>query len=179
VLFVISKWIDFSLLNRSYEVVSPLSTVDNEAPFVFIAIGVIISAIPGAFMEELGWRGFALPRLQTRNNALIASVILGVIWGAWHIPSMIFFGETNILNITWAVVNFIPVTILFTWLYNNTQGSLLLVALFHASLQYSNNFLGTIPSGTADIITWMVAIFVLISSGANNLSKSSERIQSE
>jgi len=56
---------------------------------------------------------------------------------------------------------------------------LLLVMLFHASLQYSNNFLGTIPGGTADIITWLVAMIVLISTGVNHLSRSNERIQSD
>ena len=92
---------------------------------------------------------------------------------------MIFFGETNFLNITWAMVNFIPATLLFTWLFNNAKGSLLLVTLYHASVQYSNNFLGVIPTQTANILTWLVAIVVLIVAGANNLSKTSERIQSE
>jgi len=167
-LFFFAKWID-SLIGNTYEVVSPLTTV--EGPIFFVGLAVVISAIPGAFMEELGWRGFALPRLQINNNALIASVILGLIWGAWHIPSMIFFGETNTLNIIWSVANFIPVTILFTWLYINTEGSLLLVTLFHASTQYSNNFLGTVPTMTANIATWVVAIITLFVFGMRNLSK--------
>ena len=159
-LFFVSKLID-SVMGNTYDVVSPLASVQIDAPFIFIIIGVIVSAIPGAFMEELGWRRFALPMLQIKNNALMASIILGLIWGIWHIPSMIFFGETNALSITWAVVNFIPATILFTWLYNNTQGSLLLVTLLHASTQYSNNFLGMIPTETANIISWIVAIVIL------------------
>ena len=177
-LFFFAKWID-SLFSKTYEVVSPLTSVNIDAPIIFVIIGVIISAIPGAFMEELGWRGFALRKLQSRNTALIASVILGLVWGAWHIPSMLFFGETNTLNIIWSVVNFIPATILFTWLYNNTQGSLLLVTLFHASTQYSNNFLGTVPTETANIINWLVIIVILFVFGTKNLSKDSERIQSD
>lgn len=175
-LFLFAKWID-GLLGNTYEVTSPLSSVNIDAPIIFVIMGVIISAIPGAFMEELGWRGFALPKLQGKNTALIASIILGLIWGVWHIPSMVFFGETNALSIIWAVVNFIPATILFTWLYNNTQGSLLLVTLFHASTQYSNNFLGMIPTETANIISWIVAIVILFVFGMKNLSKDSERIQ--
>jgi len=177
ILFFIAKWIDV-LLGNIYEVNSPLTT-GVDAPIAFVIPVVIITAIPGAFIEELGWRGFALPRLQNKNTALVASIILGSIWGVWHIPSMLYFGETNGLTIGLAVLNTIPLAILFTWLFNNTQGSLLLVTLFHASLQYSSNFLGTIPSGTADIITWLVAIIVLIITGANHLSKSTERIQSE
>jgi len=174
-LFFFAKWID-SLFGNIYEVVSPLTTV--EGPIFFVGLAVVISAIPGAFMEELGWRGFALPRLQIKNNALIASIILGLLWGAWHIPSLIFFGETNTLNIIWSVANFIPVTILFTWLYNNTQGSLLLVTLFHASIQYSNNFLGVIPTETANIVNWLVAIVIMAVFGLKNLSRLSERVQS-
>jgi membrane protease YdiL (CAAX protease family) len=177
-LFFFAKWVD-GLFGNAYEVVSPLASVNIDVPIIFVIIGVIISAIPGALMEELGWRGFALPKLQSGNTALIASIILGLIWGAWHIPSIIFFGETNALNIIWSVANFIPVTILFTWLYNNTQGSLPLVTIFHASTQYSNNFLGTVSTGTANIVTWLVAIIIMFVFGMNNLSKDSERIQSD
>lgn len=179
VLFYVSKWIDFTILDRSYEIISPLSIVDIEAPFIVIAIGVIISAIPGAFMEELGWRGFALPKLQGKYNALVASIVLGLIWGIWHFPSMLYFGETNALDIIWAVANFIPATILFTWLFNNTTGSFLLVTLYHASVQYSNNFLGVIPTQTTNLLIWLGAIVILVVTGAINLSKSNERIQSE
>ena len=179
ILFYVSKWIDFSLLGRSYEVVSPLSTLDIEAPFVFIAISVIISAIPGAFMEELGWRGFALSKLQYKYNALIASIILGLIWGLWHIPSIMYLEGTDVLNIVWAVVNTVSATILFTWVYNNTKGSLLLVTLFHASIQYSENFLGVIPSQTANLLKWLVVIVIVMVVGSANLSKSNERIQSD
>ena len=79
-LFFFARWID-TLFGNTYEVVSPLTTV--EGPIFFVGLAVVISAIPGAFMEELGWRGFALPCLQIKNNSLIASVILGLLWGAW------------------------------------------------------------------------------------------------
>ena len=178
VIFAVSKWIDFSLLDQTYDVISPLSTTDIDAPFIFIVIGVIISAIPGAFMEELGWRGFALPRLQSKNTALAASIVLGLIWGAWHIPAIMFEEGTDVLNIVWAVVNTVSVTILFTWIYNNTKGSLLLVTIFHASIQYSMNFLGVIPSQTANLLKWLAVIVIVIVAGPANLSKSNERIQS-
>jgi uncharacterized protein len=176
VLFIVARWID-SLFGNTYEIISPLSSVD--APIAFVVPVVIITAIPGAFMEELGWRGFALPRLQNKNNALFASIILGLIWGIWHIPSMMYFGGANAWNITWAVLNFIPATLLFTWLFNNTKGSLLLVTLYHASVQYSNNFLGVIPTQTANYLLWLTVIFILVIAGTDNLSKSSERVQSE
>lgn len=178
-LFFVSKWIDFSLLGRSYEIVSPLASVNIEAPFIFIAIGVITSAIPGSFMEELGWRGFALSRLQNRNTALTASIILGLIWGAWHIPAIMYLEGTDVFNMVLAVVNTIAVTILFTWIFNNTQGSLLLATLFHMSIQYSENFLGIIPTQTPELLKWLVAILVVVIARAENLSKSDKRIQLE
>jgi uncharacterized protein len=176
VLFFAAKLID-GLFGNHYLIESPLAATQLPYPVAFVIPSIVISAIPGAFMEELGWRGFALPRLQLKNTALIASVILGLVWGLWHIPSMIFFGQTDVLSIGLAVINFVPATILFTWLFNNTKGSLLLVTLFHASIQYSNNFLGVIPTQTANILTWLVAIAVIVLAGVNHLSKGSEHVQ--
>lgn len=176
VLFFVAKWVD-GLFGIHYLVESPLAATQLPYPVAFVIPSIVISAIPGAFMEELGWRGFALPRLQVKNTALIASVILGLVWGLWHVPSMIFFGEQSALNISVAIINFIPGTILFTWLFNNTRGSLLLVTLFHASTQYSNNFLGVIPTQTANILTWLVAIAVVLFTGINHLSRKNERVQ--
>jgi membrane protease YdiL (CAAX protease family) len=175
-LFLTTKFID-GLFGNSYEVASPLASLTGQAPIAFVIPVIVISAIPGAFMEELGWRGFALPRMQDKTTALAASVILGFVWGIWHIPSMIFFGQTDILSITLSVINFIPGTILFTWLFNNTKGSLLLVTLFHASTQYSNNFLGVIPTQTANILVWLVAITIVALTGVTNFSKTIERVQ--
>ena len=176
VLFFAATLLD-SLFGNTYQVTSPLASVFIDAPIVFIAIGMVISAIPGAFMEELGLRRFALPRMQDRTTALTASVILGFVWGVWHIPSMIFFGQTDALGIAIAVINFIPGTILFTWLFNNTKGSLLLITLYHASTQYSNNFLGVIPTQTANILVWLAAITIVALTGATNFSKTIERVQ--
>ncbi|MFZ5857631.1 MAG: CPBP family intramembrane glutamic endopeptidase [Chloroflexota bacterium] len=176
VLFFAAKLLD-SLLGKTYQVTSPLASVSIDAPIIFIVLGVIISAIPGAFMEELGWRGFALPRMQHKTTALTASILLGFVWGVWHIPSMIFFGQTDVLSIALSVINFIPGTIIFTWLFNNTKGSLLLVTLFHASTQYSNNFLGVIPTQTANILVWLVAITIVVLTDVTNFSKTSKRVQ--
>jgi len=180
ILFISAKWID-GLLGNSYEVVSPLAGLPY--PIAFVIPSIVISAIPGAFMEELGWRGFALPRMQTKtrmfpeSNAMSASVTLGFIWGLWHLPSMLYFGQTDSLSIGLAILNFIPGTILFTWLFNNTKGSLLLVTIFHASIQYSNNFLGIIPTQTSNILTWLAAIAVVALTGITNFSKTVDRVQ--
>ncbi len=78
--------------------------------------------------EEIGWRGFALPRLLPRFNAVTASVILGIIWGAFHVP--LYWGRP-----VFVVLNFgltIPFSVVLTWLFLRTGGSVLLSTVLHA-----------------------------------------------
>jgi membrane protease YdiL (CAAX protease family) len=175
-LFFAAKWMD-SLIGNTYEITSPLAQVSG--PIAFVIPVVIVMALPGSFAEELGWRGFALPKLQKKYNALTASAMIALLWGIWHIPSMLYIGENSWATIVNNIFDFIPVTIVYTWLYNNTKGSLLPVTLFHASQQYSNNFLGTIPTSTDGALMWLVAFVVLALTHAANLSRKNERIQSE
>lgn len=82
--------------------------------------------------EELGWRGFALPRLQDRYNALIASLVIGFFWALWHLP--LFFQPDSYqaqMGPLIYLVDTFTLSILFTWLYNSSGGSVLLAVLFH------------------------------------------------
>lgn len=81
--------------------------------------------------EEIGWRGFVLPRLQARYSALAAALIVGGIWSIWHLPK--FISDWDWLQFAWFSLRWLSRSILLTWLYNNSAGSLLLVTLFHAS----------------------------------------------
>ena len=80
--------------------------------------------------EEVGWRGYALPTLQARYGALLSSVILGATWTSWHLP--LFFspsvGSYNDLSFFVFVAFAVPLTILITWVFNDTAGSVLMVA---------------------------------------------------
>lgn len=143
------------LLGNIYQITSPLTSVPY--PLAFVIPISIVTAFPGAFAEELGWRGFALPRLQSKVNPLTASVVLAFVWGIWHLPSMMYSGQSQTWGLVIAVLNFIPITILFTWVYNNTNGSLLLVTLLHIAQQLSNTLLGLIPSATDEIMMWLFA----------------------
>ncbi len=84
--------------------------------------------------EELGWRGFALPQMQRRGTALRASVILGAVWGTWHLPLYLTGSDLRPLSVfaPWVLAT-IATSILLTWMYNGTGGSLLLIVLFHAA----------------------------------------------
>jgi uncharacterized protein len=164
-LFLIARWVD-SLRGIAPEVVSPLISVYGTEMAVVMAPVVILTAFPGALAEELGWRGFALPRLQAKISPLAASLVIALVWGVWHIPLLIYFAELQAADFTAmlvAVLNFIPLTILYTWLYHHTRGSLLLVTLFHLGQQFSNNFLGTWPTLTDEMVMWACALAVVTS----------------
>jgi membrane protease YdiL (CAAX protease family) len=132
---------------------------------------VMALAVPGALAEEVGWRGFALPRLQRQSGALIASLVIGLVWGIWHIPLLVYYG-TQPAEIVLAVVGTIPIAILYTWLYNQTRGSLLLVFLFHFGQQVSQTLLGTWAGYTDEILIWAIAILMIVLPGTANLARS-------
>jgi membrane protease YdiL (CAAX protease family) len=102
----------------------------------------LLMAIPIAG-EEIGWRGFALPRLQNRFGPLVASLIVGLLWGIWHAPSAL--DPSNVLNrlpFPWGISLFTLSTVcfsfLYTWLWNFSGNSLLLMCLFHSSYDVIN-----------------------------------------
>lgn len=114
----------------SGEALPELSVLSNP---LLIAVGfVYIFFLGGPFQEEWGWRGYALDRLQARLNALVSSLVLGVTWGAWHLPLFFIPGTVQSQTPIWGfMILIICGTILFTWLYNNTGGSILAALLFH------------------------------------------------
>jgi len=104
----------------------------------------------GGGQEEPGWRGFALPRMQERMGPLAASVVLGVLWGLWHLPVFVLVPGYNgsgpgVASIAATVLVFTAVgavgqSLLLTWLFNRTRGSVLLAVLAHASLDAASGF---------------------------------------
>ncbi len=176
VVFYAGKMID-ALFGNYYKVASPLISVYG-AQAAFMLPFVILFAFPGVFAEELGWRGFALRRLQSKASALLGSIILAIFWGIWHIPLLIYFGQlrtNDILGAVLSLLEFIPLTILYTWLYNNTKGSLLLVSVFHIGQQLANNLLGTWPTYTDNILVWITAIMIVLIAGPMDFSRNSIR----
>jgi membrane protease YdiL (CAAX protease family) len=100
----------------------------------FIVLPMFLTYLLTNLWEEVGWRGFALPRLQARQSSLVSSLIIGVLWGLWHVP--LFLDKNNPMStfpfLAW-FIGLVASAILYTWLYNNTKGSLLIVSLFHAA----------------------------------------------
>jgi uncharacterized protein len=127
------------------------------------------SAIP----EEVAWRGFALPRLQTRFSALTASLIAGVLWALWHLP--LLFNQGSVMS-TYPLVPYllkvIAFSVVYTWLFNSTRGSLLFVTIFHAASNTVGPFTGTEQMALAVLL----AAILVAACGAAHLSRRGARV---
>lgn len=82
--------------------------------------------------EEIGWRGYLLPRLRARHSDLAASLVVGLVWGFWHLPELWPFNAgRDPLTLPLFLADIVIISVLYTWLHANSRGSLLLVSLFH------------------------------------------------
>lgn len=101
-------------------------------PVLFTYLLTLIAGIIlGPLWEEPGWRGFALPRLQSNYGPLIGTLLLGFLWALWHLPG--FFGGWLTGSPYALLVSGLGFSVLMTWVYNNTRGSILLMILLHSS----------------------------------------------
>jgi len=114
--------------------------VDASAlPFPGVYLFVLAwGTVWGGGQEDLGWRGFMLPLLQERYSALASSVLVGFAWAGWHLP--LFLNPTTThggwplsQQLLW-LVSILAGSVLWTWMYNSTGGSVLAVAVFHAGI---------------------------------------------
>ncbi len=138
-------------------------------------LALVIGIILGPLWEEPGWRGFALPRLQARFHPLLGTVILGILWALWHLPG--YAGGWMTSSFPALLVYSIGFSILMTWVYNHTAGSILLMILLHSSSNATlsigarvlpadlpaglNTFVygGWIPALTSVILAVLIIIF--------------------
>jgi len=86
----------------------------------------LVNPLDGPLAEEPAWRGFAIPRMQQRHSPLATAAILGVLVAGWHLPLV---GDTGWIGI----LTTFSITFVYTWLFNRTGGSVLLVLLFHSA----------------------------------------------
>ncbi len=101
----------------------------------------VLFFVGGPLGEESGWRGFALPRLQQQYGALTASLLLGIGWALWHLPNFFIPATSTWTGSLWVYVGIaLALSVIHTWVYNGTRGSLLLVTLLHAAVDASTRF---------------------------------------
>lgn len=121
--------------------------------------------------EELGWRGYALPLLLEKRSPVIASLILGAVWGLWHLPTFLVPGTPQYgLPLTAFVLLTIEYSILMTWVFLHTLGSVLIATLFHGAINLSQGlFLGGLDGATRywllSIVYGVAAIIVAVMLG--------------
>src|SRR3712207_5195967 len=100
----------------------------------FVVFGLIVG-------EELGWRGYALPRLLAGRSALAASLVLGALWGAWHLPTFFVPGAPQYgLPFSAFVLLTMAYSVLIGWVYIHTEGSVLIATLLHGAINLSQGF---------------------------------------
>jgi membrane protease YdiL (CAAX protease family) len=130
-------------------------------------------------MEEVGWRGYALPRLQNKYTAERSSWILGVVWGVWHFPSIAFLyyatGPFLANNLFASLISIIGLTFVYTWLYNNTESTLMMI-IFHGwsntlGLFMVNAFNNPMAVFLTVALNWTLAVILVRKYGKENLSK--------
>jgi membrane protease YdiL (CAAX protease family) len=106
--------------------------------------------------EEIGWRGFALPRLQERHGALAASLMLGVAWAFWHTLMFLLAGLSPIMFAI-SIGNIVAGSVIFSWIYNHTRGSLLLAILAHVGT-HLNNPAHALPGALTPFVIFTVGV---------------------
>ncbi len=115
----------------------------------------------GGINEEAGWRGFAQKRLQSKYSPIVTVLILWIFMVIWHIPNdLIQYRNGGYLIVR--IMTYPFITILFSWIFNRTGGSILAVAIFHASMNSMNPLMGILPITTAgNIILILFAVLVV------------------
>lgn len=138
-------------------------------PWYIILVAIAIST-PVQAGEEIGWRGYALPRLAGRFGFARASLLLGLVWSAWHLPIFFLPGADKYGQSfpVWTL-QVVALSVAITWLYVHTNGSLLLTMLMHSAV---NQTVGIVPSANANpgnpfalsvsLVMWLTAAFLCV-----------------
>jgi membrane protease YdiL (CAAX protease family) len=153
-----------------------------EQPLSLITF-VIFIFIFGPLPEELGWRGYVLDELQEQMNAVVASIVLGVIWAIWHMPLFFMNGtyqnELGIGTLSfWQFCIFAVVfSVLITWVYNNNRSSTLSAALFHFIVNLTGNLIEISPTEelVRNILLVIITIIIVQIFGVSTLQRNQKQ----
>jgi membrane protease YdiL (CAAX protease family) len=137
---------------------------------LFLFVVALLTVILSNTGEEIGWRGFALPHLQKRHNALLSTLIVGVLWSLWHLPLVFLTGNPMAQSPLIWFISIVAGAFIYTWLYNSTQGSILLVALLHVSENLFGALISEVSPVAYALLNCVVAIVLIAVFGKANLS---------
>lgn len=153
--FVWGSWPDLSRFGRS-----------EEFPDLPVLAYWTANIVCYGWGEETGWRGLLLPMLQQRTSALSATLLVTPVWALWHLP-LFFFGHgytaMGAADIVGWLLSLLTGAVLMTWLFNSARGSILVVAVFHGTLDVAFN--SPSPGDLALVVgvlvtLWGIAILV-------------------
>lgn len=138
-------------------------------PLLILPTFLMLFFLGGSFQEEFGWRGFALPRLLEKWNPLTATLILGAIWGLWHLP-LFHIADTSQVYMRFDVFVMLAVafSIFFTWFHVKTNKNLFAALLFHAAINTSISLFPPIEQrvgGNQMAFLYLMIIYVIFAFG--------------
>jgi CAAX protease family protein len=185
--------LQYLLLPGAFSAFRPLglASLSFWLPFLIVYLATLVFG--GPLGEEGGWRGFALPRLQQRSGPLVGTLLLGVLWGLWHLPLLLLIPENFpgftgtgtgffgiLVPIVLFVISVVAMSYVFTWVFNNTRGSILLAILLHATINTASVMLlylfSSLPQaesllfGLIQVLVWVVVAVVIIAATRGHLS---------
>ena len=158
----------YALVGGSFAAAFPAAST----AFPSLVLFLVLLTVTDGLGEEPAWRGFALPRLLERHQALTASLLLGVVWGLWHLPLVFTEGSALFGQPIWLMLtDIVAKSVLFTWVFLRTRGSVLLAALLHGS----TNLFAVSPTvamtgslvlpGLALVAKWLLVIAAVLIGG--------------
>jgi hypothetical protein len=147
------SWLVLNLLNQPIE-------WKYGQPLGIFPIVLVIILVLNAMPEEYGWRGYALDRLLTRWNPLVAALILGAIWGIWHLPLHFIAGTTQYaIPVVEFFLQTVLLSVLYTWVYVRSNRSLFLMIVLHTTANLTGAYL---PTWTTPVGRWVTFIIQLV-----------------
>jgi membrane protease YdiL (CAAX protease family) len=175
-----SWWFIASILASLLQL-SPFQNIILQFAFFIINIPVNIFLLQmplliGVVGEELGWRGFALPKLLEKYDPIVSSLILALPWIFWHAPWAVFQEWTGNIPIMHFLLNYalliLPLTLIFTWFFQNTKGSILLVIVLHKAFNFTFNIYSNVLGLTEEsgkllfncliVVLWIWAVILVV-----------------
>jgi membrane protease YdiL (CAAX protease family) len=147
--------------------------------FSAIPFYLIITLFLAPFLEELGWRGYALDRLQWRWSALVSSLVLGILWALWHLPIFFIKGTyqysigVGSLAFWTYMISIVPLTLFFTWIFNNNGRSTLSAILLHVMFNTTAELFSITERAYAYLVVleFVAAIAIIMIYGARTLRR--------
>ncbi len=174
-----------------YRVITGTWPPFSGVPWYVMAGGLLVSIWSQAG-EEVGWRGYALPRMSDHFGLAGASVLLGIIWAMWHLPQFFLFPQADTFGQsfpTW-LLQVTAISVALAWLYWRTGGSLLLVMLMHAGVNNTNLVSSAVAGATNPLalstslvawltvgVLWIVAGFLLVAMRGASLRMLTPRLE--